>query len=176
MTAQGLNNQEFSLQFLHPEMMSIEGIKSVLVDRCIHLRNMNTMSKEELVAVFHRVAVPQSQRNCFRKKSHQQASLDVRVTTNSLSNELKRDTNASSARLSNCINYGKKTIRLRENPETSKSKVARNEVVTMGSSEITSEISAMETSEDDTKLKRKEVSAGIESPKIPPKRARIAWP
>ncbi|XP_059471212.1 uncharacterized protein LOC132194131 [Neocloeon triangulifer] len=107
-------------QLLHPELMTVEDIKTVLRDRCIKLSNLHSMTKEELVAVMQRVAVPFPQRDCFRKTARRKFTLDTISRASSSGVSVKRDPNPTNKRLSDCINYEKKTIKLIKSDNSNK--------------------------------------------------------
>ncbi|XP_066994292.1 ashwin [Anabrus simplex] len=120
--------------FLQPQLLTKEGLIELLELRCVQLRNIHTMSKDELVEVFHRVGVPLPQRTYkdnrrgklltkLRSKQEKlrekekpvEKSSNVTIGFNDASTSRNQDLRSSGDRLKpppDAINFERKKIKL----------------------------------------------------------------
>ncbi|EFX68031.1 hypothetical protein DAPPUDRAFT_330488 [Daphnia pulex] len=75
------SDHENTWKLLHPELLSQEELLCILRERNVKLDEETSQNKAQLVELFKRVAMPQSQRSCFQDKT---SKMEVDLDTSDL--------------------------------------------------------------------------------------------
>ncbi|XP_046649119.1 ashwin-like isoform X2 [Daphnia pulicaria] len=95
------SDHENTWKLLHPELLSQEELLCILRERNVKLDEETSQNKAQLVELFKRVAMPQSQRSCFQDKTSKmevdQPSSPVKLNSLSRGYQLKQSSGSTTS-------------------------------------------------------------------------------